>query len=348
MLRREGYAGKVTLISADADLPCDRPNVSKDYLAGGMPEDWLYLRTKEAWAEAGVELMLGTRAQSIDSKGRVVKLENGATVAYGALLLATGGDPIRLPIPGADLPHVHLLRTVDDARRVVAQLPNAKSAVVIGSSFIGLEAAASLRARGLEVHVVAPDKVPFENVLGFQAGAIFKALHEKNGVVFHLGRRPAAIGAGAVTLDDGSRVNAQLVVIGVGVRPALSLAESAGVKVSKGVEVDAQLRTSDANIWAAGDIAAYPDLRSGGERVRTRALGRRTAPGADRRESDAGAEREVRHRAVLLDEDVRPQPSLRRARHRVGSHRRSRRGGRGSGVRIPQGWPHARSRVHQP
>lgn len=263
LLRREGYAGPVTLISADPDLPCDRPNVSKDYLAGTAPEEWLFVRDAAAWKAAEIELRLGTRVEAIDRAARAVRLSTGVTLRYGALLLAPGAEAVRLPIPGAELPHVHVLRTVSDARRIVAGLSSARRAVVVGASFIGMEAAASLRARGLDVQVVAPDAVPFSRSLGPVAGGVLKAVHERAGVKFQLGRRPARISASEVTLDDGTAIPADLVVLGVGVRPSLALAEAAGLAVDRGVTVDAQLRTSDPHIWAAGDIARYPDSRGG-------------------------------------------------------------------------------------
>jgi NADPH-dependent 2,4-dienoyl-CoA reductase/sulfur reductase-like enzyme/nitrite reductase/ring-hydroxylating ferredoxin subunit len=267
MLRREGYAGKVTMLSADSELPCDRPNVSKDYLAGNAPEEWLFLRSAEAWAAAGVDVRLKTRVDAIDRQARSVRLVGGETLPYGALLLATGAEPVRLAITGSELPHVHLLRTVDDGRKIVASLASAKQVAVIGSSFIGLEVAASLRTRGLEVHVIGPEKVPLEHIVGGGIGLAVMAHHEKQGVVFHLGRKPASIGPAGVTLDDGGRVAADLVVMGVGVRPSIALAEAAGLSLDRGVAVDAAMRTSDSAIWAAGDIARYPDARSG-ERLR--------------------------------------------------------------------------------
>ncbi len=261
-LRDEGYTGPIVLISADQDLPCDRPNVSKDYLAGTAPEEWLFLRDGDNWKAAGIDVRLGISVTSIDRAARSVRLSDGATVSYDALLLAPGADAIRLPIPGADLPHVHVLRTVSDGRQILADVKDATSAVVIGSSFIGMEAAASLKARGLEVHVVSPDAVPFAKALGPAAGGVLHATHLENGVTFHLGRKPASIGSANVVLDDGAQIPAQLVVMGVGVRPSLSLAEAAGLKIDRGVVVDTQLRTSDANIWAAGDAVRYVDARS--------------------------------------------------------------------------------------
>ena len=261
MLRRQGYAGKVTLVGADTDLPCDRPNVSKDYLAGGAPEEWLFLRDRAGWESAGIELMLGTRVEAIDRTKKTVKLSTGKTLEYGALLLAPGAEALRLPIPGAD--RAFVIRTVGDARAVIAEMPKARRAAVIGSSFIGLEAAASLRARGLEVHVIGPDRVPLERIVGGAIGEAVQALHEKNGVVFHLGRKPASVDAAGVTLDDGTKVASELVIMGVGVRPSLALAEAAGLTMDRGVAVDGQLRTSDPSIFAAGDVARYPDARTG-------------------------------------------------------------------------------------
>ena len=261
-LRDEGYTGPILLISADKDLPCDRPNVSKDYLAGNAPEEWLFLRDGDSWKAANIDVQLGTTVASIDRAAKSLKLSNGSRVSYGSLLLATGADAVRLPIPGADLPHVHVLRTVADGRQILADVKDAKSAVVIGSSFIGMEAAASLKARGLDVHVVSPDAVPFMKALGPAAGGVLHTVHVENGVAFHLGRKPASISPVEVVLDDGSKIPAQLVIMGVGVRPSLSLAEAAGLKVDRGVTVDAQLRTSDANIWAAGDAVRYLDPRS--------------------------------------------------------------------------------------
>ena len=217
--------------------------MSKDYLAGNAPEDWLFLRDGDGWKAAGVDVRLGTSVVSIDRAAKSVRLSNGDTVTYAALLLATGADAVRLPIPGAELPHVHVLRTVSDGRQILAGVKNAMSAVVIGSSFIGMEAAASLKARGLDVHVVSPDAIPFVKALGPAAGGVLHAAHLENGVTFHLGRKPASISSTDVVLDDGSRIPAQLVVMGVGVRPSLSLAESAGLRVDRGVVVDAQLRT---------------------------------------------------------------------------------------------------------
>ncbi len=267
MLRREGYRGAITMIGAEANPPLDRPNLSKDYLAGGMPEDWLWLMPDAYYSDNDIQLITGIAATALDPAQRKVTLADGRSLNYGALLLATGADPVHLPIPGADLPHVHYLRSLPDSHGIVTATKHAKRAVVIGASFIGLEAAASLRARGLEVHVVAPDQRPLERILGPEIGDFIRVLHEQHGVVFHLGTKPQAIAADAVTLESGERIAADLVVIGVGVRPALQLAEQAGLAIDKGVTVDKYLETSCPGIYAAGDIARYPDANNG-KRVR--------------------------------------------------------------------------------
>ena len=267
MLRREHFEGTITLLSADDSLPCDRPNLSKNYLAGSAEEDWIPLRSQEFYREQRIDLKLGARVVGIDTAGRQVQLEDGSRHAYDALLLATGADPVRLTVPGAALPHVHYLRTWGDARALVATAATAKRAVVIGASFIGLEVAASLRARGIDVQVVGRETVPMERVLGADAGAFIRTLHEEHGVIFHLGATLASIDEHAVTLAGGEALAADLVVIGIGVRPALALAEQAGLAIDRGVSVDPYLRTSIAGIYAAGDIVRWPD-RLGGAPIR--------------------------------------------------------------------------------
>ena len=266
MLRRCGHDGSITVIDSDADAPYDRPNLSKDYLAGNAPEEWIPLRPGGFYADHGVEIVRAN-ATRIDVKGKRVEVEGRNPIAYDALLLATGADPVRLDTPGADLPHVRYLRTLADSRSIIAAVSTAKRAVVIGSSFIGLEVAASLRARNVGVDVVAPETIPLGRVLGDHLGAFIRSLHEQHGVVFHLGHTAQRIEKDAVVLDDGTRIPADLVVFGVGVRPRLSLAESAGLSIDRGVVVDEYLRTSAPGVFAAGDIARWPDPHTG-ERIR--------------------------------------------------------------------------------
>ncbi len=267
MLRRRGFAGAITMLSSDDTAPVDRPNLSKDYLAGSAPEDWVPLRGDDWYGENKIDLRLNTEVTALDAKTRQVTLAGGETMAFDKLLLATGAEPMRLDLPGAGKPHVHSLRSLSDSRAIIAAAQSAKNAVVIGASFIGLEAAASLRARDIAVHVVAPEKRPLERVFGPQIGDFVRALHEQHGVHFHLENGVTAIGDKDVTLKTGGTLAADLVVVGVGVRPRIALAERAGLAVDKGVNVDEYMETSVPGIFAAGDIARWPD-RVGGARIR--------------------------------------------------------------------------------
>jgi apoptosis-inducing factor 3 len=263
MLRHEGYSGSITMLSDDDAAPCDRPNLSKDYLAGNAPEEWIPLRPPEFYGENKIELRLGTRVIAIHANAREVELADGSRHGYGALLLATGAEPVRLGVPGSDLPYIHYLRTLADSRALIAKATASRRAVVIGASFIGLEVAASLRVRGLEVHVVAPEARPMETVLGPEVGDLVRQVHEGHGVVFHLGTMPTAFDGNGVTLQSGERLEADFVVIGIGVRPRTALAEQSGITVDRGVMVSEHLETSVPNVYAAGDIARWPDRLTG-------------------------------------------------------------------------------------
>jgi apoptosis-inducing factor 3 len=263
MLRRQGFQGSIVMLSEDVTPPVDRPNLSKDYLAGTASEDWVPLRPDSFYAKHGIDLRLKTNVTDIDAKGRKVQLGDGSAVAYDRLLLATGAEPVRLTIPGADQPHVHSLRSLGDCQAIIEAAKTARRMVVMGASFIGLEVAAALRARDLEVHVVAPGKRPMERVLGPKMGDFIRALHEEHGVVFHLEDEASAIDGRKVTLKSGGTIEADLVVAGIGVRPRLALAEAAGLTIDRGVSVNQYLETSEPTILAAGDIARWPDPRSG-------------------------------------------------------------------------------------
>lgn len=264
MLRREGYQGPITMLSADEAPPSDRPNLSKDYLAGEAQDDWIPLRSPDYFNEQRIELLLGTRVSSIDVEGRQVLLEGGARRSFGALLIATGADPVRPPIPGADGPQVHYLRSFADSRALVEKAGSARHAVIVGASFIGLEVSASLRTRGIAVDVVAPGRVPLERVMGQELGRFIQTLHEAHGVVFHLGRTVTSVDGRTARLDDGTTLDADVVVFGVGVSPATALAEKAGLAMDRGIAVNEYLETSAPGIFAAGDVARWPDERSGG------------------------------------------------------------------------------------
>jgi apoptosis-inducing factor 3 len=258
MLRREGFAGELTMISSDDAAPYDRPNCSKDYLAGNAPEDWMALRPPEFYKDQSINLQLRSHVTGIDVSARQVILGD-ARLPFDRLLLATGAEPVRLNIPGADQRNVYTLRSLSDSRAIISAAKGARRAVVIGASFIGLEVAAALRAREVEVHVVAPEHRPLERVLGRQFGDFIRTLHEEHGVVFHLGETARAIDGATVRLQGGANLAADLVVVGIGVKPRIELAERAGLKIDRGVAVNEYLETSAPGIFAAGDIARWPD-----------------------------------------------------------------------------------------
>jgi apoptosis-inducing factor 3 len=267
MLRREGYDGSLTMISADDSPPTDRPNLSKDFLAGTAQEDWIPLRSPEYYADQHIDLVLGSRVTALDVQARGIRVESGTTYSFGTLLIATGADPVRLNIPGASDSQVRYLRTFGDSKAIITSLASAKRVLVIGASFIGLEVAASLRARNVDVHVVAPDSQPLERVMGPEVGRFIRKLHEGHGVAFHLGATVERVAGRTITLSDGSALEADLIVAGVGVRPAIAWAEQAGLAVDRGIVVNEYLETSAQGVFAAGDIARWPDPHTG-DRIR--------------------------------------------------------------------------------
>jgi apoptosis-inducing factor 3 len=262
-LRREEYQGSIVMLSHDDAPPVDRPNLSKDYLAGNAPEDWVPLRPDRFYSDNGIELRLNTNVTDIDPRFKEILLAGGNKVPYDRLLLATGAEPVRLNIQGAERSHVHTLRSLANCRAIIEQAKIAQRAVVVGASFIGLEVAAALRARGIEIHVVAPEKRPMERVLGAELGNFVRSLHEEHGVKFKLEDSVVAIDDRNISLKSGSMLDADLVVLGVGVKPRLALAERAGLTLDRGLLVNQYLETSAAGIFAAGDIARWPDPYSG-------------------------------------------------------------------------------------
>jgi NADPH-dependent 2,4-dienoyl-CoA reductase/sulfur reductase-like enzyme/nitrite reductase/ring-hydroxylating ferredoxin subunit len=262
MLRREGYQGRLVMLSSDEALPCDRPNLSKDYLAGTIPFEYVPLKDEGFYAKNKIEMRLGRTVRELDLAGHQVLIE-GEAIPYDRLLLATGAEPVHLEVPGADQAHVHTLRSLADCQAIIERAKSSRQAVIVGASFIGLEVAAALRKRELKVRVVAPDKVPMERVLGHDIGTLIRTLHEEHGVTFHLENKISAIEGKTVQLETGDTLEADLVVAGIGVRPRLELAENAGLKLDRGVMVDQYLETSAPGIYAAGDIARWPDPHSG-------------------------------------------------------------------------------------
>jgi NADPH-dependent 2,4-dienoyl-CoA reductase/sulfur reductase-like enzyme/nitrite reductase/ring-hydroxylating ferredoxin subunit len=261
-LRTEGYHGPITLFDHDDDSPCDRPNLSKDYLAGNAPPEWIPLRAPDFFETKRIEVVRA-EVTGLDTGTRTIHWGAGQERSFGAIILATGAEPVRLQVPAEDGARVFYLRTLADSRAIVAAAKDSKRVVVVGASFIGLEVAASLRARELEVHVVAPEEMPLARIMGDELGRFVHDLHQTKGVRFHLGRTVSSIAEDHVVLDDDSRIDSDFVVVGIGVRPRVSLAEAAGLEVEKGIVVDEQLRTSAQGIWAAGDTARWPDPRLG-------------------------------------------------------------------------------------
>jgi NADPH-dependent 2,4-dienoyl-CoA reductase/sulfur reductase-like enzyme/nitrite reductase/ring-hydroxylating ferredoxin subunit len=266
-LRRLGYPGAITMLSADRDPPCDRPNLSKDYLAGTAPEEWLPLRTDQWYSDNRVDLRLSTEVTRIDPAARTVHCAPGEDLPYDRLLIATGSEPNRLAAPGFDRENVFTLRSLADARAIAGEAKEGTRAVIIGASFIAMEAAAALRTRKVEVDIVSVEHVPFDRVFGIALGEHIKKIHERNGVRFHLGCVASEFDGKSVTIANGDRLDADFVLVGIGVQPRLHVARCAGAEVDNGVIVDASMQTSVPGIYAAGDIAAYPDPISG-ERLR--------------------------------------------------------------------------------
>ena len=264
-LRELGFAGSLSMLSADAAAPYDRPNLSKDYLAGTAPEDWIPLQGEEFYAQRRIDLRLQCEVAAIDTASRHVVTRKGERFAYDALLIATGAEPLQLKIPGFDRSNVFVLRSLADASAIIAATDGARSVALVGAGFIGLEAAGALRTRGLEVHVVAREELPMATVLGPQLASVLVGLHEQHGVVFHLHSTVRSFDGHMLTLGDGAHIDADLVIVGVGVTPRTVLGFEAGLEIDDGILVDAQLQTSVPDIYAAGDVARY---RHGDRRLR--------------------------------------------------------------------------------
>ena len=258
-LRQEGFDGRVVLIGAEDERPYERPPLSKDYLRGEVGREKVYVHDEGFYAEHEIELHLGRSATSLDTSSNELALDDGGRLRYDRLLLATGAEPRRLSIPGADLDGVFYLRSVQDSDALRERLNGGGSVVVVGAGWIGAEVAASARQRGLEVTVIDPASVPLERVLGAEVGAIYRDIHTDQGVRMLLGTGVEAFeGDGAVErvrTGDGHELGCDLVVVGVGVAPRIGLAAHAGISVDNGILVDEQLRTSAPGVYAAGDVA---------------------------------------------------------------------------------------------
>jgi NADPH-dependent 2,4-dienoyl-CoA reductase/sulfur reductase-like enzyme len=254
------------MISEEEDLPYDRPNLDKDYLQGEAKDEWMPLRSEKFFQNRGIELMLGKRVTKVDASAKTISFEKGEDLAFDKLLLATGSTPRKLGVPGETLANVFTLRSYADSRAIIKACEKASRAVIVGASFIGLEAAASLRKRGLQVTVVAPEVVPFERIFGPEIGNMLRRLHEENGVGFHLGTAVEKFegidAVNAVVLKSGVRIEAEIVLIGIGVKPNTDFVQGVSRESDGSIKTDAYFRAAE-DIYAAGDIARFRDWRFG-------------------------------------------------------------------------------------
>ncbi|WP_298916050.1 FAD-dependent oxidoreductase [uncultured Nostoc sp.] len=275
-LRVAGYQGRIVMITQDDRLPYDRTKLSKDYFIGETSSEEMPLRSPDFYKEHAIEVLLNKRVEQVQTTAKAITFTDSASgsdagasgdsLNYDALLVATGGKPLQLDIPGADLQNILTLRSFDDTDRILTLSKQKGQAVVIGSSFIGMETAAGLSQHGLQVTVVSPDSVPFKKTLGEEIGKIFQQVHEENGVSFKLGRKAVEFEGSdkveAVILDNGDRLKADIVIVGIGVQPATDFLQGIDLYPKDGsVVVDEYLRAAD-GIYAAGDIARYPDWRT--------------------------------------------------------------------------------------
>ncbi|MEU0083363.1 FAD-dependent oxidoreductase [Streptomyces sp. NPDC006274] len=259
-LREEGFDGPLVLVGDEAERPYERPPLSKGYLLGQEERDSVYVHPHQWYADHKVELRLGIAVTAVDPAAHEITLADGSRIGYAKLLLATGSSPRRLPVPGADLDGVHYLRRLADSDRIKDAFASASRVAVVGAGWIGLETAAAARAAGAEVTLLEAAELPLLRLLGREAAQVFADLHTEHGVDLRCGVQVAEItGAGrranGVLLADGSRVEADAVVVGVGITPDTGLAEAAGLETGNGIRVDAALRSSDPDIHAAGDVA---------------------------------------------------------------------------------------------
>jgi 3-phenylpropionate/trans-cinnamate dioxygenase ferredoxin reductase component len=270
-LRAEGFEGRVVLVGAEAKRPYERPPLSKDYLRGEAGMEKVYVHDAGFYAEHDIELQLERRAVGLDPSSGELALDNDERLRYDRLLLATGAQPRRLPVPGGELDGVLYLRSVEDSDALRERLDHGGAVVVVGAGWIGAEVAASARQRGLDVTVLDPLGVPLERVLGVEAGTVYRDIHTDHGTKLLMGVGVEAFEGGTaverVRTSDGRALECDFVVVGVGVEPRTELGANAGLRLDNGIAVDDQLRTSAPGVFAAGDVAnAYHPFY--GERIR--------------------------------------------------------------------------------
>jgi NADPH-dependent 2,4-dienoyl-CoA reductase/sulfur reductase-like enzyme len=265
-LRQDGFQGRIVMITNDPHLPYDRPNLSKGYLSGDAGPDALPWRTAEFYRDHDIEVLLGQSVTQVDPRRKILTFADGGPLTYDALLLATGGLPRQLDLPGGKFPNVLTLRSVDDADAIIQAASQASRVVVIGAGFIGMEAAASLTKRGLSVTVVGSRQTPLERQLGTEIGAMFQEVHAEHGVAFRLGRTPVHLEgngrAHTVVLDNGDTLPADLVLVGLGINPATQMLTGLDLNPDGSVSVDKHMRITG-ELYAAGDLARFPDWRNG-------------------------------------------------------------------------------------
>jgi NADPH-dependent 2,4-dienoyl-CoA reductase/sulfur reductase-like enzyme/nitrite reductase/ring-hydroxylating ferredoxin subunit len=266
-LRREGFSGRILLITAEKHPPYDRPVLSKGFLTGEASSDSLPLREKEFYKKMGIEIMTERRVRQLKPAERTLCFSDGKEVKYDAVLLATGGKPRPLPVPGADLRSVYLLRSMTDAETILGATKEAKKVVIVGSGFIGLEVAASLRHRDLQVDVASREEIPMARIFGERIGRWFQRMHEAQGVRFHpdvTAERIEDRGEGVrVSLSDGAGIDTDIVVVGLGIDPATDYLEDTNLLEDGAVAVDERLKAKEDGVFAAGDIALFPNPRTG-------------------------------------------------------------------------------------
>jgi len=269
-LRREGHAGRIVLVGDEPHLPYNRPPLSKKFLSGELERERLLLRSPQFYEQHSVETRLGVRVTAIDRGAQRLRLGDGDELTYDKLLLCVGSRPRLLEVPGYDLAGIHYLRTIADVEAIRAELPTARRLVVVGAGYIGLEAAASARHLGLEVTVLEMADRPMNRVVAPELSDFYTRRHEREGVRIHCNTSVTAFlgesRVAAVACGD-RQFPADLVIVGVGILPDVSLAAAAGIRCENGVWVDEHCRTSDPNVYAAGDCTNHPSVRYG-RRVR--------------------------------------------------------------------------------
>ena len=267
-LREDGFQGHIVMITYENRGPYDRPNLSKDYLQGEADPEWMPLRGEEFYSDNDIELQLNKTVSQINAEDKYITFSSGDTLNYDKLLIASGGIPRRLNLTGSELNNVFALRNFDDADAIIKASEGASSAVIIGASFIGMETADSLRHRKIDVTVIAPEATPLEHIFGSEIGKLFKQLHEENGVKFKLNHTISKLegdrSVRAVILDNGERIEADLVIVGIGVKPATDFIKNIDLESDSSIRVDQYFHVGN-DIYSAGDIATFPYWYSGSD-----------------------------------------------------------------------------------